>query len=141
MRKSSDVRGVGHVGPPRPRAGGHAGPLSERGSVIAETAIAIPCLLAIGIALLWALGVGTTTLALSDAAGQAARAAARGESAAVVAGLAAQAAPRAQVAVQAGESLVSVVLSQQVSIPLPLLDGLAVTVQRSATAAREDLAP
>lgn len=138
MRKSSDICGVGHHGPPRPHAG--ASPRPERGSVIAETAIAIPCLLAIGIALLWALGVATTTLALSDAAGQAARAAARGEPAGVVAGLAAQAAPRAQVAVQMGESLVSVALTQQVSIPLPLLDGLAITIQRSATAAREERA-
>lgn len=132
------MRGVGRIGPPRPGSRGCTAPRSDRGSVIAETAIAIPCLIAIGIALLWALGVGTTALALADAAGQAARAAARGESAAVVAGLASQAAPRAQVAVQMGESLVSVALSQQVSVPLPLLDGLAVTVERSATAARED---
>lgn len=139
--KSSDVRGVGLVGPPRPGPGACAARRSDRGSAIAETAIAIPCLLAIGIALLWAVGVAATALALSDAAGQAARAAARGESAAAVAGLAAQAAPRAQVAVQVGESLVSVALSQQVSLPIPLFDGLAVTIQRSATAAREDRVP
>lgn len=108
--------------------------------MIAETAIAIPCLLAIAMALLWALGIGTTTLALSDAAGQAARAAARGESAAVVAGLAAQAAPRAEVAVQQTHSLVNVVLTQRVSVPLPLLEGFAITIRRSATAAREELA-
>jgi len=105
--------------------------------VIAETAIAIPCLLAVGMALLWAIGIGSTSLALSDAAGQAARAAARGESAAVVAGLAAQAAPLAEVAVQQQDALISVALAQRISIPLPLLDGFAVTVRRTATAARE----
>jgi len=105
--------------------------------VIAETAIAIPCLLAVGAALLWAIGIGTTTLALADAAGQAARAVARGESAAVVAALAAQAAPRAEVAVQEQGPMVNVALAQRVSVPVPLLDGFAVTIRRSATAARE----
>ncbi len=139
MRSRSGATRVGRVGPPWLARVGRCGPhaASERGSAIAETAIAIPCLLAVGMALLWAIGIGSTSLALSDAAGQAARAAARGESAAVVAGLAAQAAPQAEVAVQQQDALVSVALAQRISIPLPLLDGFAVTIRRSATAARE----
>lgn len=111
----------------------------DRGSVLLETALAIPFLLSIGVALLWGLSIGSTILALSGTAHEAARAIARGDSPASVAALAAAGAPRAQVQVDEGSDLVSVVLSQQVSIPLPLLEGYRMTVQRSATAAREDL--
>jgi len=122
---------VGHDGPPRPG--------DERGSVLIETAIAIPCLVATGIALLWGLGIGATMLTLSDAAYQAARAAARGESAAAAASLAAQVAPKARVSIDQSGGLVSVALAQDFSVPLPLLEGLEVTVQRSATAAVEQV--
>jgi hypothetical protein len=44
------------------------------------------------------------------------------------------------VAVQQTHSLVNVVLTQRVSVPLPLLEGFAITIRRSATAAREELA-
>lgn len=133
MRASALTRGVGRFGPPlRAR---------DRGSAVVETAIAIPCLIAVGVALLWGLGIGTTMLSLSDAAHQAARAVARGASPDEVAQLAAQAAPQADVRVQQGDALVQVALSQQVSLPIPILDGYEVTVSRSATAAREDLPP
>lgn len=118
---------------------GSSHPEGDRGSVLLETALAIPFLLAIGVALLWGLSVGSTILALSGTAHEAARAVARGDSPASVAALAAAGAPRAQVEVAEGSDLVSVALSQQVSIPLPLLEGFRMTVHRSATAAREDL--
>ncbi len=127
----SSAGGAGQFGPSHP--GG------ERGSVLLETALAIPCLLAVGVALLWGLSIGSTILALSSTAHEAARAIARGDSPASVAALAAAGAPRAQVQVDEGSDLVSVALSQQVSIPLPLLEGYRLTVHRSATAAREDL--
>lgn len=129
MRTRSCVNGVGRHGPPRTS--------DDRGSVIIETAIAIPCLAAVGIALLWGIGIGITMLTLSDAAYQAARAAARGEPPASAANLAAQVAPRARVSVDQAGGLVSVALAQEVSVPVPLLEGLEVTVQRSATAAVE----
>ncbi len=146
--KSIVSAGVGPSGPPLSSRVGRSGrirlsrralgPLrSERGSVTAETAIAIPCLAVVGMLLMWAIGIGSSALALADAAGQAARAAARGESTAVVAFLASRAAPRADVAVRQQGGLVNVDLAQRVSIPLPLLEGFAVTVRRSATAAQE----
>ncbi|MBU6245537.1 MAG: hypothetical protein KGP12_10015 [Actinomycetales bacterium] len=131
MRTNSSAPGVGRHGPPR------AG--DERGSVLLETAIAIPCLVATGIALLWGLGIGITMLTLSDGAYQAARAAARGEPPAVAVSLAARLAPKARVSVDRSGGHVTVALAQEVSVPLPLLEGLEVTVQRSATAAVEEL--
>ena len=129
---------VGLSGPPRTTS-----PLArlsnDRGSVLLETALAIPMLFAIAMSLLWALGVGTTALALGDTAREAARSIARGESVDSVARRTSNLAPRAEVTIDQADGLVSVELVENVRIPIPMLDGLAFTVHRSAQAASEVL--
>ena len=109
----------------------------ERGSAILEAAIAIPALAAVTLALLWGLGLGITALALGDTARHAARALARGESADQGAWWVNAQAPRASVRIQDEGGMVTVLLSQEFSVPVPILDGAGATISQSATAAKE----
>ncbi|GDX31980.1 hypothetical protein LBMAG15_09140 [Actinomycetes bacterium] len=110
----------------------------DRGSVLLETAIAIPMLFAIAMSLIWALGVATTALSLGDVARESARAIARGESLEVIAHKTNQQAPKAQLNIDQSADTVVVELTQYVALPIPMLDGVGLTVQRSAVAAREN---
>jgi Flp pilus assembly protein TadG len=114
-----------------------AGPASERGSVLFETALAIPMLVAVCATLLGILGVGLTSIALGDTARDAARKAARGDSLTEITTAAQQASPNAQVSVQANGTLITIDLEQ--TLALPGLPGLSWTVHRSATAALESI--
>jgi hypothetical protein len=109
----------------------------ERGSALLETALAIPVLAGVTLALLWGLGLGITALALGDTARNAARAIARGEPADQVAGWVSSQAPRAQVHIHDQGDLVTVLLTQEFLVPVPVLDGAGTTVRQSATAAKE----
>jgi hypothetical protein len=73
--------------PPGVRREGSGRPRSERGSVTAETALALPVLVVVLLAALWALAATAAQVRCVDAARGAARAAARGEAPAVVADL------------------------------------------------------
>ena len=112
---------------------------ADRGSVLLETAIAIPVLFGIAMSLVWVLGICTTALVLGDVARESARAIARGESVEVIARKTNEQAPKAQVSIDQSNDLVSVELTQYVAIPIPMLDGLGLTVHRSAQAASENL--
>ena len=127
---------VGHHGPPHRTISSFI--LRDRGSVLLETAIAIPMLFGVAISLVWALGVATTALSLGDVARESARAIARGESLEVIARKTNEQAPKAQVNINQGADSVLVELTQHVALPLPMLDGLGLTVHRSAVVAREE---
>lgn len=128
---------VGHLGPPRRTIKSFLS--RDRGSVLLETAIAIPMLFGVAMSLIWALGVATTALSLGDVARESARAIARGESLEVIARKANEQAPKAQVNINQGADSVLVELTQHVPLPLPMLEGLGLKVHRSAVVARENL--
>ena len=114
-----------------------AGPSGDRGSVLVETAIAIPALIAVCMMLLAVLAVGVTTLALGDTARDAARSLARGEHVAAVKQVAEEASPKAAVSIQHIGSVITVDVEQTLHLPGPILDSLQWTVRRSATTALE----
>jgi hypothetical protein len=118
-----------------PRAS--AGPSEDRGSVLVETAIAIPALIAVCMMLMAVLAIGVTTLALGDTARDAARALARGEHISTVKQAAEEASPKAAVSFQHIGSVIAVDIEQTLHLPGPILDSLQWTVRRSATAALE----
>lgn len=103
---------------------------SDSGSVVLETAFAIPALIAVTVALVWVVSLGATYVRLLDSAQTTARHVARGA--------AAPAAPDgAQVVVTAEGDVVRATAWRDVSPPVPLLQGLSVRVSADATAALE----
>ncbi len=108
-----------------------------RGSVTLETAIAIPVLISVGAALIWAMGLGVTSLALAGHARDVARAIARGESTEAAVAQIAQREPAARVFIREDGETVTVSIREVVSIPLPLFDGLELTLAHDAVARRE----
>jgi Flp pilus assembly protein TadG len=115
-------------------------PHAERGSATAETAVALPALLAVLAVCVWALGLGAANLRCAEAARAAARAAARGESRKAVTEAATRAARRpAQVTWTSDGGYVTVRVSWSARPPIPLLARLvpASTVESEATARAE----
>ena len=102
-----------------------------------ETAIAIPVLISVGAALIWAMGLGVTSLALAGHARDLARAIARGESSEAAVSQIAQREPTARVFIREDGETVTVSVREVVSIPLPLFDGLELTLAHDAVARRE----
>jgi Flp pilus assembly protein TadG len=111
----------------------------EHGMVTAETAVALPVLVAVTLAMVWLLTLGVAQMKVTDAAREAARALARGESAERAVELAEQAAPGASVTVEAEEGTVVVTVRQDLSPPGGVLSGAfgAAEVRSSATALDE----
>jgi len=116
-----------------PRAS--VGPSNERGSVLLETAFAIPALVAVCAVLLGVFAIGLTSLSLGDTAREAARSAARGASLHDVQADAQRSAPFADIDVSTSGSTITIALRQQVS--LPGIPGVGWTVERSATSTLE----
>lgn len=109
----------------------------ERGMVTAETAAVLPLLVAVTLAMIWVLTVGVAQVRVTDAAREAARAAARGDSDAQATALAQQAAPGAEVSIATDGEQVTVTARDQV-VPLGLFAGLGtVTVEAEAVALDE----
>ena len=109
----------------------------QRGSVLLETAMAVPVLIAVAIALVWVVSLGAVYVRALDTAQTAARQVARG-------------APAESAGVDAGDSLeitqeggmVRAVVIRRVVAPLPLLDGLGFDVRAEAVALSEtEVAP
>jgi len=108
----------------------------DRGSVTAEIAVALPALVLMVMAALGAVAVATAQLRCVDAAREAARAAARGDTLPVVRSVARQCAPKqAAVTVTAHGDQVAVAVSANVRL-LPGR-GPAIAVQGRAAAAVE----
>lgn len=125
------VRAVGgRVLPPRSSR-------NDEGMVIVEAALAIPALVAVAAAMIWALLVATTNLAVGDAARAAARELARGVPAAEALARAEASVPGAHASVEDAADAVAVVVSKQVSAPVPILTGMTVTVSQRIAVPRE----
>ena len=112
-------------------------PPGERGSVTLETAFAIAGLLAVLIGCLWCVGVGVQTLRAQDAARNAARSLARGESVEQARQIAYDTLPEASVTFATRGDLVTATVRQRVRAMLPILDSVGVTVERSVAVIRE----
>jgi Flp pilus assembly protein TadG len=111
----------------------------ERGIVTAETAMAMPLLLLVALAMAWLVAVGLVQMQVVDASREAARALARGESAERATSLARRAAPGAEVDLGREDGVVVVRVSRRVTPPGGLLDALAgMTARASATALDEE---
>lgn len=112
----------------------------DGGMVTAEAALVIPVLLAVTLALWWALAVGAAQVRLIDAAREGARLAARGEDPAVVADAIRRAGPEGTSGEVAGSGdTVHVTVRARVSPDLPLLGGLpGISLESEAFAASEE---
>lgn len=126
----------------RPAASASRGSRSgavDRGSVTAETAVALPSLVVVMLIALWVLLCVAAQLRCLDAAHVAARGAARGETDAYVRAVAARAAPdSAEVRVTRADGHVEVRVSAQVQPFSAVLGALpAVDVSAGAVAADE----
>ncbi|RKS75356.1 hypothetical protein CLV35_1818 [Motilibacter peucedani] len=106
--------------------------------VTVEAAVVLLAVVLVLAGCLWGLAVGDSQLRVDDAAGLAARAAARGEADDRVRAVALSAAPDgARVVVERSQSSVAVTVVRTVTGP-GLLGRLSTTVRRRAVAARED---
>ncbi|WP_067438602.1 TadE family type IV pilus minor pilin [Nocardioides jensenii] len=112
---------------------------SERGAVTAETALALPLLVAVTLAMVWMLTFGVAQMKATDAAREAARALARGESRADAVALAQRVAPGAEVSVSQLGDMVVVVVTGSVPSPGGLLDAVSGSTHGEATALREEV--
>ena len=107
---------------------------SARGSVTAETAIVLPLLVAFVVGLVWLVSLGVTQARCVDAAREAARALARGDSQQVAVELANHSAPEgAQVSVDTSDRVVEVTVSVQAKPPGAIF-GMLPSVHLSSTA-------
>ncbi len=105
--------------------------------VLLETAVAIPLLTAVAVALAWGIALGGTSLALADVARQAARDVARGVPVSEALASAQEAARDAQVWVEDAGSSIVVVAEQEVVGPGPILDGIHLTLSQRVAVPRE----
>jgi hypothetical protein len=111
----------------------------QRGSVTAETAIVLPILVAFAVGLVWLVSLGVTSARCVDAAREAARALARGDSRPTAVALARRSAPEGSgIAVVATGDVVEVTVSVDAHAPGPLLAALpAVHLTGTAVSALE----
>lgn len=125
---------VGLQGGWRLRAATHA----DRGMVTAETAVALPALAAVALALAWILGLGASQMTLAQAAREGARAAARGEATGHVRDVVVALAPGASVDVSQHGHRVVVSAEMDRRAPVRFLGPLGRTLRASATSWLEE---
>ncbi len=111
----------------------------DRGSAVLETALMIPVLLALTVLLLACLQIGMTALHLTDTAHDLARGLARGISVEEIQSEASTQAPSAELTLTNTDQFVTVTLSQDVSVPVPVFSNLSFTLERSVSAPVEAL--
>ena len=109
----------------------------ERGAVTAETALALPLMVAVTLAMVWMLSFGVAQMKATDAAREAARALARGESVDQATHLAHQVVPGAEVTISERDGTIEVLVNGKVPSPGGVFDALTGTTHGEATALRE----
>lgn len=131
MTRDAEVRAGRRASASRPR--------DDRGAATAEAMVVLPVLLAVALGLVWVLTLGVTQVRVVDGAREAARAAARGESAAVATAAGRRVAPDgARVRIRRSAGTVVAVVTVGVRGPGGLFALLPqVTVTSSATAVEE----
>lgn len=114
---------------------------NEDGMVTAETAVALPVLVAVTLAMVWLLTLGVAQMKVTDAAREAARALARGETVERAVQLAEQAAPGSAVTVENADGMVVVTVRQDVAPPGGVLSGAFGNAEVSSVATAADEGP
>lgn len=109
----------------------------DRGSVTLEAALALPALLLVAVALMWAMGVGFTALAMGDAVRTSARLLARGEDAEHVMSLLQVSLPDSNLDLESRGSDIVVTAQRFMTVPLPVFRDLGFTITQSAVAPLE----
>lgn len=111
----------------------------ERGMVTAEIATVLPTLVVLLLAAVWSVGLASAQLRCSDAAREAARAAARGEDISVVRDVALAVAPEgAAVEIDHADGMVLIEVHAPVALPPPLGSmSIGPTVRGRAVAVEE----
>lgn len=110
----------------------------DRGAVTAETALVLPLLVAVTLAMVWMLAFGVSQMKATDAAREAARALARGEPPDRATDLAHEVAPGAEVSIVDDGDVVRVVVEAAMPSPGGLLDGISGSTRGEAVALREE---
>ena len=114
----------------------------ERGAVTAETALALPVLIAVTLAMVWLVSLGLGQMRVVDAAREAARAVARGESAGEAERLARTVAPGSQVTIRTVDGVVRVRVEKVVRPGAGLVADLgAATLAAEAEGLAEEAGP
>lgn len=111
----------------------------ERGAVTAETALALPLLIAVTLGMVWMVTFGVAQMKTTDAAREVARALARGETQADAVGLAERVAPGSRVEVSSNGDTVVVVVTDSVPSPGGVFDSLSGTTRAEAVALAEEV--
>lgn len=109
----------------------------DRGSVTVEAALVLPMLLLVAAALMWAMGVASTCLAMGDAVRTSARLIARGEPADAVLTQLQESLPDSELALEARGVDIVIRAERFMSVPIPVLNGVGFTLTQSATAPLE----
>lgn len=110
----------------------------ERGAVTAEAALAIPLLTLVTLAMVWMLAFGIGQMKTTDAAREAARALARGDSEAEARALVAAVDPGAHVSISRQPGRVVVTVTRPIAGPAAFFPGLAGSTEAVAVAALEE---
>ncbi|RAW17819.1 TadE family type IV pilus minor pilin [Phytoactinopolyspora halophila] len=106
--------------------------------VTAELAAALPVLAVVMITAVWGIGLASAQLGCADAAREAARAAARGESMTTVREIATEVAPQeADVVIDESEGLIEIEVRATVAAPPPIGSTLEPAVRGRAVAIKE----
>ena len=106
----------------------------DRGSAVIETALMIPVLLSVTVVFLTTIQLGITAVHLTDTAHDLARALSRGVSQSEITEQANLETPNAQLNLSTTDQNVTVTLSQDIEVPVPILSKFSFTFERSATA-------
>lgn len=113
-------------------------PAAERGMVTAEIAAALPVIVALVVAAVWTVAVGTAQSRCVDAAREAARAMARGESDSLARDVAEAVAPDgARVTIERSSGSVEVTVTTNAPLPPPLSSVGGPTIRGRAVAIEE----
>ncbi len=99
--------------------------------------MAIPILMAVAVALVWGLSLAATSVSLGDVARTAARSLARGEDGTEVLERARASAPGAIILIEDEDSAAAVVVTREVSPPVPVLGELSITISQRVVIPRE----
>lgn len=110
----------------------------ERGAVTAETALALPLMVAVTLAMVWMLTFGVAQMKATDAAREAARALARGEPPDEAIRLANEVSPGSLVTISDRGDTVRVEVSGRVPSPGGVFNGLTGSTRGEATALWEE---
>lgn len=106
----------------------------ERGAATAETVMALPVLIVVTLALVWMIAFGVGQMRATDAAREAARALARGESDAMAIALAQEVDPGADVQIRRQGERIVVVVRRTASGPIGAFSALRGTTRGQAVA-------